>query len=200
MTITIESLSAERKNEAVRLLARAFVTNPLHIAVFGADRLDRNEAFFHRVFAVMKGPQFAAIDGSRILGIIHWIDSARCQVSFTDKLWMTPSMFREPGLRSTIRIAQWVSIWSKHDPQTHHLHLGPIGVLPEAQGRGIGRQLMECYCDQLDTDNTIGYLETDRPGNVDFYMKFGFEVTETTSIYGVTNYFMYRRTGNARSD
>jgi GNAT superfamily N-acetyltransferase len=198
MTITIEPLATNQKNEAVQLLARAFVTNPLHIAIFGADRLDRNEAFFHRVFAVMKGQQFAAVDGSRILGIIHWIDSTRCQVPFIDKLWMAPSMFRELGLRSTIRVVRWVSIWSKYDPREHHLHLGPIGVLPEAQGHGVGRQLMERYCNQLDTNNAIGYLETDRPRNVDFYMKFGFEVTETTSIYGVTNYFMYRRPGSTR--
>jgi hypothetical protein len=35
-----------------------------------------------------------------------------------------------------------------------------------------------------------GYLETDRPENVGFYRKFGFDVTGTASIEGVLTYFM----------
>jgi hypothetical protein len=51
---------------------------------------------------------------------------------------------------------------------------------------------MERYCDQLDARGRVGYLETDRAGNVDFYKRFGFEVTGTTTIHGVLNYFMLR--------
>jgi hypothetical protein len=34
MTIPILTLTPERRDEAIRLLASAFVTNPLHVAVF----------------------------------------------------------------------------------------------------------------------------------------------------------------------
>lgn len=194
MAVIIEPLISGQQEEAVRLLAHAFVTSPLHIAVFGVNQLPRNEAFFHMVLGAMKGEILAATDDARILGIIHWVDSARCQVPLRGKLRMIPSIFRDIGLRSAVRMNRWISIWSRHDPKEHHLHLGPIGVLPEVQGCGIGRQLMERYCSMLDEKNITGYLETDRLTNVDFYTKFGFDVGETVSIYGVTNYFMYRRT------
>jgi predicted N-acetyltransferase YhbS len=79
------------------------------------------------------------------------------------------------------------------DPPENHCHLGPIAVSPEIQGYGIGRQLMERHCSQLDARGIDGYLETDRVGNVEFYKRFGFEVTGTTTIHGVLNFFMLRK-------
>lgn len=201
MAITITVLTPERKDEAVVLLARAFVTNPLHVAVFGRDQICANEAFFRIGLAVMKGQKLVAADGPRMLGVIHWVDSAQCQFSWAEKLRMLPAMVKGFGLRSTIRVGGWLSVWAKYDPAEPHVHLGPVGVPPEAQGRGVGRQLMQRYGDHLDDRGAVGYLETDRPGNVDFYTKFGFHVTETASIHGIVNYFMRRsaRDRGARS-
>jgi len=192
MAITITVLTPEQKEDAVSLLARAFVTNPLHVAVFGTDQIGANEAFFRIGLAVMKGQKLVAADGPRILGMIHWVDSAKCQFSSAEKLRVLPAMVKGFGLRSAIRVGGWLSGWSKRDPVEHHVHLGPIGVCPEAQGGGVGRQLMQQYCDHLDGRGAVGYLETDRPGNVGFYTKFGFDVTETASIHGIVNYFMRR--------
>ena len=44
--IRIEPFRAGMLDETVTVLARAFVSNPVHVAAFGAARLDRNEAFF----------------------------------------------------------------------------------------------------------------------------------------------------------
>jgi GNAT superfamily N-acetyltransferase len=192
MAIMITLLTPEQTEEAVGLLARAFVTNPLHVAVFGKDQIAANEAFFRIGLTVMKGQKLVAVDGPRILGVIHWVDSAKCQFSSAEKLRMLPAMVTGFGLRSAIRVGGWLSVWAKHDPVEHHVHLGPIGVFPEVQGCGVGRQLMQRYCDQLDGRGAVGYLETDRPENVDFYTKFGFDVTETASIHGIVNYFMRR--------
>jgi ribosomal protein S18 acetylase RimI-like enzyme len=190
--IRISPLTQDQKAAAARMLARAFVTNPLHLAVFGADQLAANEAFFRIGLDVMKGPKMVAVDGSRIVGIIHWVPSPGCQFSTAEKLRMTPAMVKGFGLRSAWRVGSWLSIWSKHDPAEPHLHLGPIGVDPEAQGRHIGQQLMARYCSELDRAAVVGYLETDRPGNVDFYKRFGFRVTAATLVWGVTNHFMRR--------
>jgi hypothetical protein len=51
---------------------------------------------------------------------------------------------------------------------------------------------MERYCEELDQAAAAGYLETDRPENVDFYKRFGFRVVETAPVLGVDNYFMWR--------
>ena len=190
--ISINGLPLGREDEAARVLARAFVTNPLHVSVFGPNQIAANEAFFRIGLTAMKGAKLVAVDGSRILGVIHWVHSPNCQFSATEKLKMFPAMVKGLGLRSALKVATWLSVWSKNDPAEHHSHLGPIGVSPEAQGHWIGRQLMEQYCAELDRTRSLGYLETDRPGNVDFYRKFGFEVTGTASIEGVLNYFMQR--------
>jgi GNAT superfamily N-acetyltransferase len=107
-----------------------------------------------------------------------------------------PRMLSGFGLRTTLKVISWVSIWSRHDPAEPHLHLGPIAVDPDAQGRGVGRMLMESYSMELDRTGVVGYLETDRPENVVFYQRFGFVVTGTAPILGVETYFMRR----ARAD
>jgi GNAT superfamily N-acetyltransferase len=154
--------------------AQAFVTNPLNIAAFGPSQLAKNEAFFRLGLAAMKGPKLVATDGSGIVGLIHWVPSPDCQLPWFEKLRMAPAMAKAFGLGSALRVASWLSTWSKHDPSTAHSHLGPIGVLPEVQGQHIGHGLMKEYCKELDRTGEAGYLETDRPENVSFYSRFGF--------------------------
>jgi GNAT superfamily N-acetyltransferase len=192
LVIRIERCPIEMQAEAARMLARAFVTNPLHIAAFGASQLAANERFFRIGLSAMKGPQFAALDGERIVGLIHWVHSPNCQISAIERLRLTPGMMRQFGIRRALSIGRWLSTWSKHDPAEPHVHLGPIGVAPEAQRRQIGHRLMERYCEHLHDTGAIGYLETDRPTNVDFYRQFGFEVTTRVEVLGVTNYLMRR--------
>jgi len=183
--------------EASRIMARAFVTNPLHVVAFGAGQLSKNEAFFRTGLAAMKGLRLVALEDSRILGLIHSVDSPDCQFSGAEKLRMTPAMMTGFGLRSTLRVGSWLSAWSKHDPSEAHSHLGPIGVDPGAQGRGIGQQLVGHYCEELDRTGTAGYLETDRPENVRFYGHFGFETTAEIPVLGIPNYLMWRKPGSS---
>jgi GNAT superfamily N-acetyltransferase len=139
------------------------------------------------------GEKRVAVDDGRVVGFVHWVPSPRCQLSSVRKFGIAAAMIRGFGVRSTIRVAGWLSVWSKHDPREPHIHLGPIGVVPEARGRGVGRRLMEPFCAALDASGAIGYLETDRAENVDFCSRFGFEVTGRAPIHGVVTYFMTRR-------
>jgi ribosomal protein S18 acetylase RimI-like enzyme len=190
--ITITPLPTEQTEAAIGVLARAFVTNPVHVAAFGPSNLESNEVFFRIGLAAMKGGQFVATDGSRVLGVVHWVRSPACQFSAFDKLRMMPRMVSGLGLGSALKVVSWVSAWSTHDPSEPHSHLGPIGVEPEAQGRRVGSTLMERYCAELDRTGMAGYLETDRPENVEFYRRFGFVVTETAPVLDVETYFMRR--------
>jgi predicted N-acetyltransferase YhbS len=194
--IEIELFSTEMLTEASQVLARAFLTNPLHVAAFGPDQFEKNVAFFQIGLSVMKGLRLVALDGSRILGLVHWVHAHDCQFSGFEKLMMTSSMMSSFGLRSALRVSTWLAAWAKHDPREPHIHLGPIGIDPSAQGQGIGRQLMEQYCGALERTGKAGYLETDRAENVQFYQRFGFEVTDEIQILGVKNYLMRRKGRN----
>jgi len=190
--ITIMPLPTEQTDAAIGVLARAFVTNPVHIAAFGPSSQESNEEFFRIGLAAMKGEKFVATDGSRILGVAHWVRSPACQFSAFEKLRTMPGIVSGLGWGSALKVISWVSTWSRHDPSEPHSHLGPIGVEPEAQGRHVGSRLMEQYCAELDRTGMAGYLETDRPENVEFYRRFDFVVKETASVLDVETWFMRR--------
>jgi hypothetical protein len=61
---SIAAFSAEREEEVVRALERAFAANPLHVAVFGRDGIAANEAFFRVALTSMSGEKRIAIDGA----------------------------------------------------------------------------------------------------------------------------------------
>jgi len=188
----IAPLTTERQEEVVGALARAFVANPLHVAVFGRDAIAANEAFFRIALTTMTGEKRIVVEGTAVVGFIHWNDGPRCQLPWPKRVNVGVSMARALGVRTTRDVAAWQSAWSKHDPVDRHVHLGPIGVVPVARGRGVGGRLMELYCGELDQQATAGYLETDRTENVTFYSKFRFEEIGRTEVLGVTNYYMRR--------
>jgi len=190
--IMITPLRAEQMETAIGILARAFVTNPLHVAALGPSRVDSNEVFFRVAFGAMKGEKFAATDGSHILGVAHWVRAPACQFPAFEKVRLAAKMIRGLGLRPALEVLSWASTWSEHDPSEPHSHLGPIAVDPGAQGRHVGTRLMEKFCLELDRTGMVGYLETDRTENVGFYKRFGFLVTETATVIGVQTYFMRR--------
>lgn len=198
--IRIEAYRPTMTVETSRVLARAYLTNPLHVAAFGPGDFARNEAFFRTALAVLKGQMFVAVEGTRVCGFVHWVPSPHCQFSKVEKLRMTPAMVRGFGLRPALRVSRWLSAWSKHDPKEAHSHLGPIGVEPEAQGRRIGQQMMELHCDELDRTGQTSYLETDRPENVSFYGRFGFNIIGEIRALGVKNYVMWREPGTSGTD
>ena len=74
-----------------------------------------------------------------------------------------------------------------------HWHLGPLVVDTHLQGMGVGGRLMQVFCAQIDAAREDAYLETDKPENVTFYERFGFEVIGEQKVFGVINYFMLRR-------
>ena len=78
----------------------------------------------------------------------------------------------------------------KHDLQIPHSHVGPFGVLPEYQGKGVGSMLMEDYFSRL--DGVPSYLETFTSVNASFYVKRGYRLICKNSVLGMTGYWLQR--------
>jgi predicted N-acetyltransferase YhbS len=83
--------------------------------------------------------------------------------------------------------------WKRHDPGERHWHLGPLAVDAHLQGEGVGSRMMRVFCAKMDAAGEDAYLETDKPINVRFYERFGFEVVGEEEVLGVPNWFMLRR-------
>jgi len=197
--VAICELSSQELSAAAAVLGRGMRDNPLHLRVFGDDPPAR-EAALTRLFdallrrhlttdaAVVLG---AFVDGT-LVGVCAMVRPGRCQPRFADKLRLLPSLLGSGGMALTLRVIDWTSQWSKRDPDTGHWHLGPVGVDRALQGQGIGSRLLTEFCARMDALPSASYLETDKPENVVFYEKFGFQVIGDAAVMGVPNWFMVR--------
>ena len=194
--VTITRLSAEQVEEAGRVLGAAFAASPLERAVRGTidERQRRGLVVAYTATCRLPGQVRVALSEQRVVGVIRWVESPRCQLRLREKLAMAPTAITSFG-RNLPKALTWVAAWSKHDPAEPHVHLGPIGVTPELQGRGIGSQMLSVYCEELDVVGNAGYLETDKAENVRLYERFGFEVQDEGELLGLTNWFMWREPG-----
>jgi ribosomal protein S18 acetylase RimI-like enzyme len=87
---------------------------------------------------------------------------------------------------------RWIRALGARDPEEPHVHLGPLAVDAHLQGRGVGSRLLAEHCRRLDASAEVGYLETDKPENVAFYQRQGFQVVDQADVIGVTWWFMRR--------
>jgi GNAT superfamily N-acetyltransferase len=193
LQITIARMSPQDLPEAGRVLGAAFASSPLERAVRGTidERQSRGLVQAYTGACRLPGEVSVAWSGSRMVGAIRWVASPQCQLRLAQKLAMAPTAISAFG-RNLPKAMVWVSAWSRRDPSEPHVHLGPIGVTPDMQGRGIGSQMLAVYCDQIDRAGDAGYLETDKLENVRLYERFGFEVRAEAIVLGVPNWFMWR--------
>jgi len=190
MSITIEPISLEEIPVASAVMGQAFLTSPMNVAAFGPD-LDRNVGRMRAALERLTGQAFVAKDDGQIVGAMKMVEWPDCRSLPWKMLPMMPFMLIEDGV-SIINIFKWKLTWAKMDPKEPHWHFGPIGVLPERQGQGIGSRLLTQFCELVDEQGAAAYLETDKAINVTLYQRFGFEVTSEAPILGVPNWFMWR--------
>ena len=58
--------------------------------------------------------------------------------------------------------------------------------------------MLSTFCERVDQEHALSYLETDKLENVSFYEKFGFGVIEEAHVLGTPNWFMSRAPGAHR--
>jgi ribosomal protein S18 acetylase RimI-like enzyme len=102
-------------------------------------------------------------------------------------LWLPPGVrpkgdALEKVFRDTARpehLDDLLATFEKMDqshPKEAHWYLPMIGIDPNAQGKGLGGQLMRYALARCDQDAALAYLETANPRNIALYERFGFEV------------------------
>ena len=195
MPIAIKKYSADRLDECVTVLADAFVSNPLHLSAFGPGRLDQNRLFFRIGLRHMFiGQSFMALYDGEVCGYIHFNPWPNC-LPAPEEIPTAVATLLTPLGEAIPQVIRWFARWCHLDPEEPHVHLGPIGVAPKMQGQGVGKALMQRYIDHLEQEKAAGYLETDRPENVEFYKKFGFAVRRAEELIGSPTWYMWRPVG-----
>jgi GNAT superfamily N-acetyltransferase len=192
LKIVVEKYSAEQLDATVKVLAEAFVTNPLHVAAFGPERMDQNRRFFRIGLRHMfLGQAFVASVDDQICGYVHFNAFPYCLPAPED-IPLAAATTLKPLGDALPQVVRWFSRWCRLDPEEPHLHLGPLGVAPEAQRQGVGTALMDRYICHVRQEQSAAYLETDRPENVQFYKKFGFIVQREEELIGTRVWYLWR--------
>jgi ribosomal protein S18 acetylase RimI-like enzyme len=193
--LEVRDLRGGELDEAVGVVARGMRDNPLHLAAYGADpdrRLRCHARLTRALFAVFTDQQpICALHDGRIVGVTGAAPPGTCQPRAAQRMKLMPSLIGL-GPRTAARVGGWMNTWAKHDPGEPHVHLGPLAVDAHLQGQGIGSEIMREHCRRLDDAHLAGYLETDKPENVRFYERFGYEVVGEAPVIGVPNWFMRR--------
>lgn len=97
------------------------------------------------------------------------------------------------GLKATIDVVRKDNFTHSQYPGNEvFIHLFMIGVLPEAQGKGLASELMNPMIEKISRQSIPMYLETSNPTNVEIYKKKGFSVFKTIEKDDITIYFMRR--------
>lgn len=192
--LELAGMNSGEEHQTAIVLSLAMVNNPIHRAVLkgqGKSERQRLEGMFLEMLRERPGEVFVVKRESTIVGVL------RSQACHGNPTLRQPAAVEDEVDKADLsdidaRIAYWLRIWEEHDPLDPHRHLGPVGVLPQFQGHGIGSKMMERFCAHADANSEPAFLETDSPENVVFYKKSRFELIDEIDILGVKNYFMWR--------
>jgi ribosomal protein S18 acetylase RimI-like enzyme len=187
--LKISFLEKSNIQEASRILSEAMLNVPLHIAVFhGHGEKERKliEKMFFELLSDLPGITFLAKMNRQIVGVMRMKTCNGSKIS-------NEHAQREDVANLDWRKSYWHSEWARHDPSDQHWHLGPVGVLPSYQGKGIGSKLLSRFCQEVDACLSPAYLETDSDKNVRFYERFGFKAVNESEIFNVRNRYMWRQ-------
>jgi ribosomal protein S18 acetylase RimI-like enzyme len=180
---------------AAALVARAFDEEPLNRLLFpdGEVRRRTYAALVGMLLgrAAPYGHVFGAWDQGSLLGVAVWappnvrlsvrpaLDSlplaAQALVAYAQAVPRAlPLALRSPrGLRRYVAIRRQALRAVRATPGWH---LAGLATDPPHQGRGVARALLDHILVRVDEDRSSVWLETNDPGNVRLYERFGFTV------------------------
>lgn len=192
---------ARHEPEAAGALGAAFEDDPAIVYLLGR-RDARGARWCMRQgirLASRHGIGFVARVDGRVVGGSYWIPPGTSPVGGTiEQLrlggWEAPMVM---GLGGTAR-----ELWREEDLAKRFAkelrepawYLDLLGVDPAAQGKGLGRQLLEVMLPRADRERMDVVLVTHKQSNLDYYRRFGFEVSSDETLRGIpTGWTMRRR-------
>jgi ribosomal protein S18 acetylase RimI-like enzyme len=191
----IRRMSQDDMEVVCDVIGLAFAHNPSTLATVRGDepkacRVMRDGV---RVAKFGRTCSFALVaeEEGQIIGALNAAEWPHCQPRLWEKVMAVPTLARTLGA-DLPRAFRTMKAWAIHDPHEPHWHIGPIGVHPEHQGRGVGQALIHSFLQTVDGQRRPAFLETDVDRNVSLYEKFGFEVTSRQLVIGVDTRFMWR--------
>ena len=191
MNITLDDLIQVSKTEtksAVEVLVRSFWNDSLTEYFFPDEEMRREHLPVFMEYRVKQGSLYGQVYATspKLEGIAIWKHSEDVNRSLLKDLRSGGfALFRKVGttkLREMTAVDQFTS--SRRDEYSikPYLHLGPVAVEPDFQGKGFATKLVRPMLDHLDTEGLNCYLEAQSESNVSLYQHFGFEVVAKGTV------------------
>ena len=184
---SVSAAMPERWQEVAGALAAAFQDDPvLSWLIPSAQRrptaLQRFFAIEARAIALPHGRSVAAGEqgAALVLPPGHW------RAPFAVQLRHGAGFTRAFGPRLPLAFAVLTALERRHARHVPgpHVYLPYIGVVPAAQGQGLGTALLAPVLERCDADGVPAYLEASSPGSARLYARLGFETVETVRPFG----------------
>jgi len=194
-SLAVRQMSPGELGATCQVLGLAFADNPSTLANVHGDR-DKARRTTERAVRVVKlrsrySHVLVAEQEGRLAGVLNAVQWPHCQLRAWEKFKTAPTMIAVMG-SALPRAFAMMNARAKHDPREAHWHIGPVGVHPGHQGRGIGKALLGSFLDMADEQGCPAFLETDVDKNVALYQKFSFMVIAQQDIIGINTRFMWR--------
>jgi GNAT superfamily N-acetyltransferase len=170
----------EDERAAAAVLARAFVDDPLVMAICDAQAAEREERMrwgFRvaiRSHCLTAQPAWMiANDAGQAVGVVL-VTRPRMTVQANIDVLFGLWGLLHIGLRAVSRGAKAARTIAEQAPSGPFTYLRTLGVAPELHGRGVGSRLVERVIGAAPAGLPI-YLETAKERNLGFYARHGFQ-------------------------
>jgi ribosomal protein S18 acetylase RimI-like enzyme len=187
-TPEVRVLGEDHAPEVTRVLCGSFYDYPVMRYVVGdsADydhRLNKFVHFFVMAHALRGDPLLGTMDGTALTAtaIISYTDGRESPAELAA---LRDAMWGDLGPESRSRYGVFAAACVPFEVDTPHIHLSMIGVSRAAQGRGLGRILIDQVhlISERDATSQGVTLTTEDPSNVPLYEHFGYRVVGHTRV------------------
>ena len=184
---SVATAGPERWRAVADVLAAAFQDDPVlsWLIPSPARRPPALRRFFAieaRAIALPHGHSVAAGDEAAALVLPpgHWRAPLKVQLRHGT------GFTRAFGPRLPLAFAVLTALERRHarNAPAPHVYLPYIGVVPAAQGQGVGTALLEPVLERCDRVRLPAYLEASSPGSARLYRRLGFKTLETVRPLG----------------
>jgi GNAT superfamily N-acetyltransferase len=138
--------------------------------------------------------------GDRLVGVALWQPPGRFPLSLLRKARMAPALAQAViAAGSTFpRFARTGAALEQAFPTQPSWYLQALGVHPSAQRAGVGGALLAAGLALVDADTMACHLHTSDPANVEYYQRWGFQLTQPAFPAGTDGPTYYGMTRPAR--
>jgi ribosomal protein S18 acetylase RimI-like enzyme len=196
--VPIQPTTRRTYRQAARLLARAFVAEPVSQRVYRrltpAQQLKNLTLDFtgELSLCVQRGEPLELCQNGTLVAAAAIYPPGAYPLSWFDDLRLRISTILGHTRYDLRAWEEWTHQVSKLRPQIPHYYLEYIGVDPPYQGQGLGSRLLSEITRRADAAIAGCYLETATPRTLPLYERFGFQVTNQIDVISLTTWCMWR--------